>query len=178
MNTNLMVLLTFSYDVRDYQIIDAPKWATGESFDVSFTPDKPESFPKPGEADVKIMETLMDSKSLFLTPNTETVYNLMWLDLKDGPLVLETPPNILGIVDDFWFQYVGDTGNVRVRQIHRIAVRAAHHHLLLAVLLEQVLFTQGQHISQRQFQGVVLSAQIDHFDTRAELLCLRFPGQR
>jgi bla regulator protein blaR1 len=60
MNTNLMVLLTFSYDVRDYQIIDAPKWATGESFDVSFTPDKPESFPKPGEADVKIMETLMD----------------------------------------------------------------------------------------------------------------------
>jgi hypothetical protein len=35
---------------------------------------------------VLIMEDLMDSKSLFLTPNTETVYNLMWLDLKDGPL--------------------------------------------------------------------------------------------
>ncbi len=30
---------------------------------------------------VLIMEDLMDSKSLFLTPNTETVYNLMWLDL-------------------------------------------------------------------------------------------------
>jgi hypothetical protein len=60
---------------------------------------------------VLIMEGLMDSKSLFLTPNTETVYNLMWLDLKDGPLVIETPPNILGIVDDFWFHYVGDLGN-------------------------------------------------------------------
>ncbi len=60
---------------------------------------------------VLIMEDLMDSKSLFLTPNTETVYNLMWLDLKDGPLVIETPPNILGIVDDFWFGYVGDLGN-------------------------------------------------------------------
>jgi len=60
---------------------------------------------------VLIMEDLMDSKSLFLTPNTETVYNLMWLDLKDGPLVIETPPNILGIVDDFWFGYVGDVGN-------------------------------------------------------------------
>jgi hypothetical protein len=60
---------------------------------------------------VLIMETLMDSKSLFLTPNSETVYDIMWLDLKDGPLVLETPPNILGMVDDHWFKYVGDVGN-------------------------------------------------------------------
>lgn len=60
---------------------------------------------------VLVMETLMDSKSLFLTPNSESVYNLMWLDLKVGPLVLETPPNILGIIDDHWFNYVGDVGN-------------------------------------------------------------------
>ena len=58
-----------------------------------------------------IMENLMDSKSLFLTANTESVYNLMWLDLKDGPLVIETPPNMLGIIDDHWFHYVGDVGN-------------------------------------------------------------------
>jgi len=60
---------------------------------------------------VLVMETLMDSKSLFLTPNSESVYNLMWLDLKGGPLVLETPPNVLGIIDDHWFNYVGDVGN-------------------------------------------------------------------
>lgn len=60
---------------------------------------------------VLVMETLMDSKSLFLTPNSESVYNLMWLDLKVGPLVLETPPNVLGIIDDHWFNYVGDVGN-------------------------------------------------------------------
>ncbi len=60
---------------------------------------------------VLITETLMDSKSLFLTPNTETVYSMMWLDLKDGPLVIETPPNVLGIIDDHWFNYVGDVGN-------------------------------------------------------------------
>jgi hypothetical protein len=36
---------------------------------------------------VLIMEDLMDSKSLFLTPNTESIYNLMWLDTKAGPLV-------------------------------------------------------------------------------------------
>jgi uncharacterized protein (TIGR03435 family) len=59
-NTNLMVLLTFAYDVRDYQIIDAPGWARSEGFDVSFTPDKPEAFPKPGEGDMKSLEPMMD----------------------------------------------------------------------------------------------------------------------
>ena len=60
---------------------------------------------------VLVMETLMDSKSLFLTPNSESVYCLMWLDLRDGPLVIESPPNVLGIIDDHWFNYVGDVGN-------------------------------------------------------------------
>jgi hypothetical protein len=35
----------------------------------------------------------------------------MWLDVKDGPLVIESPPNILGVLNDHWFQYVGDIGN-------------------------------------------------------------------
>jgi hypothetical protein len=60
---------------------------------------------------VLINESLMDSKTLLLTGNSETVYNWMWLDLKEGPLVIETPPNVLGIIDDFWFRYVGDLGN-------------------------------------------------------------------
>jgi hypothetical protein len=58
-----------------------------------------------------IMEDLMDSKSLFLTPNTESIYHMAWLDVSDGPLVIETPPNVLGIIDDHWFKYVGDFGN-------------------------------------------------------------------
>ncbi len=60
---------------------------------------------------VLIFEDLMDSHSLFLTGNTESIYNLMWLDTKAGPLVIETPPNILGMIDDHWFEYVGDVGN-------------------------------------------------------------------
>lgn len=60
---------------------------------------------------ILIFEKLMDSRSLFLTGNTESIYNLMWLDTKAGPLVIETPPNILGMIDDHWFQYVGDVGN-------------------------------------------------------------------
>src|SRR5579862_1747392 len=49
---------------------------------------------------VLIMEDLMDSKSLFLTANTESIYSMMWVDTKGGPVVIETPPNVLGIIDD------------------------------------------------------------------------------
>ncbi|UCF41117.1 MAG: DUF1254 domain-containing protein, partial [Gemmatimonadota bacterium] len=54
---------------------------------------------------------LMDSKALWLTPNTVSVYQGMWMELGDEPMVLETPPNVLGFVDDAWFQYVVDFGN-------------------------------------------------------------------
>jgi hypothetical protein len=60
---------------------------------------------------VIIMENLMDSRSLYLTPNTESIYSMMWLDTKEGPLVIETAPNVLGIIDDHWFRYVADFGN-------------------------------------------------------------------
>lgn len=60
---------------------------------------------------VLIMETLMDSNSLYLTPNTESIYSMMWLDTSKGPLVIETAPNVLGIIDDHWFRYVADFGN-------------------------------------------------------------------
>ena len=61
---------------------------------------------------VVIFENLMDSKSLWLTPNTETVYGSTFMDLKaDGPMVIESPPNVLGILDDMWMRYVGDIGN-------------------------------------------------------------------
>jgi hypothetical protein len=61
---------------------------------------------------ISVFDTLMDARSLLLTPNTETVYALAWLDLRAGPLVVESPPNTLGVVDDFWFRYVTDLGNV------------------------------------------------------------------
>ena len=46
---------------------------------------------------------LMDSKALWLTPNTVSVYQASWLELGDEPMVLETPPNVLGFIDDAWF---------------------------------------------------------------------------
>jgi hypothetical protein len=60
---------------------------------------------------VLLFESLLDSKSLYLTGNTDSVYFSNWLDLKDGPLVIEAPPKVLAFLDDFWFQYVIDIGN-------------------------------------------------------------------
>ena len=60
---------------------------------------------------ILIFESLLDSKSLFLTGNTDSVYFSTWIDLKEGPLVLEAPPKVLAFLDDFWFQYVTDIGN-------------------------------------------------------------------
>jgi hypothetical protein len=53
---------------------------------------------------VLIYDTLADSKSLYLTQNTSTMYAFGFLDLKkDGPTVVELPPRILGILDDMAF---------------------------------------------------------------------------
>ena len=60
---------------------------------------------------VIIFDTLLDSKALFLTANTSTMYALGFLDLKkDGPTVVELPPRMLGILDDMAFLYMTDLG--------------------------------------------------------------------
>jgi len=64
-----------------------------------------------GNGVVLVTEELMDAHSLFLTPNTESVYVMTWLDLSGGPMVVESPPNTLGMVNDFFFRYVADLGN-------------------------------------------------------------------
>jgi hypothetical protein len=59
---------------------------------------------------VMIFSELMDSQSLFLTANADTVYYIFVVNLEDGPMVIETPPDALGLFDDFWFQHVIDFG--------------------------------------------------------------------
>ncbi len=56
------------------------------------------------------METNMDSTGMYLTPNTVTPQSWFTLNLKNGPIVMEVPPKVLGPVDDAWFRYVADIG--------------------------------------------------------------------
>jgi hypothetical protein len=64
----------------------------------------------PDNQTVAMFNELMDSRSLFLTANTTSVYNFGWLNTKKGPLVIEVPPKVLGLIDNFWFRWVGDIG--------------------------------------------------------------------
>src|SRR5210317_1644875 len=51
----------------------------------------------------------MNSKSLFLTGNTSTVYAMPDLDLKrEGPTVVEVPDGLLGAANDSYFRYIND----------------------------------------------------------------------
>jgi hypothetical protein len=63
-----------------------------------------------GPFKVGIFEDLMDARSLFLTANSTTVYITTCIDLKDGPVVMEVPPGVLGPVDDAFFRWVTDVG--------------------------------------------------------------------
>ena len=60
---------------------------------------------------VGITKTLLDSKSLLLTANTSTIYVTPYINLgKSGPIIMETPPGMLGAFNDAWFRYIADIG--------------------------------------------------------------------
>ena len=45
----------------------------------------------------------LDAKTLITTPNSDVLYAMSYVDLgKDGPLVMDAPPELQGILDDFW----------------------------------------------------------------------------
>ncbi|MCP4259678.1 MAG: DUF1254 domain-containing protein [Planctomycetes bacterium] len=62
------------------------------------------------DGDFIITSGMLGSKSLLLTANADTVYFWGNLDLSNGPLVVDTPPMVLGIFDDFWFRWINDFG--------------------------------------------------------------------
>lgn len=57
-----------------------------------------------------IWEDRVDSKTVELTANDNVVYSFVWLDTTDGPLVVEIPPDVLGLIDDMWYRWVADVG--------------------------------------------------------------------
>jgi len=60
---------------------------------------------------ILIWEQLGDSRSLVLTYNNTSLYTWGFLDLeKDGPTVVEAPPDVLGVFDDGYMRYLSDFG--------------------------------------------------------------------
>jgi hypothetical protein len=67
------------------------------------------SFGPVNQTDV-IWEDLVDPRTVELTANDNTIYSFIWIDTKKGPLVVEVPPMVLGLIDDFWYSWVADIG--------------------------------------------------------------------
>jgi hypothetical protein len=63
---------------------------------------------KPG--DLGITESLLDARGLLLTAQSTTPYAMAEIDLKNGPVVVEIPGPVLGILDDAFMRYVCDIG--------------------------------------------------------------------
>jgi hypothetical protein len=50
-----------------------------------------------------IWKKRLDAKTLVTTPNSDVIYAMSYVDLvEDGPLVIEAPPMLQGILLDFW----------------------------------------------------------------------------
>ena len=60
--------------------------------------------------EVAMFEQNFDARSLWLTTNTTTIYAAGEIDTKNGPVVVDNPGPILGIVDDAFFTHVTDIG--------------------------------------------------------------------
>ena len=59
-----------------------------------------------------VHENRVGAKTLLLTPNTQTATLWFFLDVNDGPMVMEVPPGVLGGADDARMRYVIDMGFV------------------------------------------------------------------
>lgn len=60
---------------------------------------------------ISVTANRLDSKGMYLTGNTESIYLFLVLDLKkDGPTVVEVPQGVMGPLDDHNFLFVADVG--------------------------------------------------------------------
>ena len=63
-----------------------------------------------------IFKDRLNAKTLITTPNSDVIYALGYVDLKDdGPLVIEVPPGLQGILDDFFQRPICSIGEIEGR---------------------------------------------------------------
>jgi hypothetical protein len=60
-----------------------------------------------------IWKERMDSRTWVPTPNADVIYSMSYLDLKKtGPLVVNAPPNVIGMFTDFFQRTLTDVGAI------------------------------------------------------------------
>lgn len=64
-----------------------------------------------------IWKDRLNAKTLVTTPNSDVIYAMGYLDLKeDGPMVIDVPPGLQGILDDFFQRPICTEGEIDGRQ--------------------------------------------------------------
>ncbi|MGO7334489.1 DUF1254 domain-containing protein [Rhizobium leguminosarum] len=64
-----------------------------------------------------VFKKRLNAKTLITTPNSDVIYALGYLDLmEDGPMVIEVPPGLQGILDDFFQRPIPSEGKIDGRQ--------------------------------------------------------------
>ena len=64
-----------------------------------------------------IFKDRLNAKTLITTPNSDVIYALGYLDLADdGPMVIEVPPGLQGILDDFFQRPICSEGKIGGRE--------------------------------------------------------------
>src|SRR5215475_15301975 len=60
-----------------------------------------------------IWKKRLSAKTLVTTPNSDVIYAMGYLDLEaDGPVVIEVPPGLQGILDDFFQRPIHSVGEI------------------------------------------------------------------
>ncbi|MBT8363729.1 MAG: DUF1254 domain-containing protein, partial [Deltaproteobacteria bacterium] len=50
-----------------------------------------------------VFEKRLKANTIITTPNSDVIYGIGFLDLaKDGPMIIEAPPKLQALIDDFW----------------------------------------------------------------------------
>ncbi len=56
---------------------------------------------------MSIYKDRLDANTIITTPNSDVIYGIGFLDLaKDGPIVLDVPPNLQALIDDMWHRAI------------------------------------------------------------------------
>ncbi len=63
------------------------------------------------DGSVLLFKNRINANTLLLTANPEAVMAIAWVDLKKGPVVLASPPNTRGVLNDAWSRHIIDIGN-------------------------------------------------------------------
>jgi hypothetical protein len=60
-----------------------------------------------------IWKQRLDARTLITTPNSDVIYAMGYLDLKeDGPIVIDAPPGLQGLLDDFFQRPLRSVGRI------------------------------------------------------------------